>query len=214
MTGDDRQGLAPQVARVHYCGRKYLGPARMASYGYQLQELLAVSPDSVLELGIGSGLVAYCLRRGGLAITTLDLDPELEPNVVGSVTDLPFPDGSYDVIGCFEVLEHIPWSLVPIALREIYRVCGRYAVISLPDARTVIRVHIPLVLRQQLFNRPFWRPKEHTFDGEHYWEINKSGYPLKEVMACLAKPGFRVGRTFRPWEMSRHRFFRLEKADE
>ncbi len=186
----------------------------MAAYGYQLQELLAVSPDSVLELGIGSGFVAYGLRRGGLAVTTLDLDPALEPNVVGSVTDLPFPDGSYDVIGCFEVLEHVPWSLVPVGLSEIHRVCRRCAVISLPDARTAIRVHIPVVLRRQLFNQPFWRPNEHGFDGEHYWEINKKGYLLEEVMACLTEPGFRVGRTFRPWEMSRHRFFRLEKIDQ
>jgi SAM-dependent methyltransferase len=133
---------------------------------------------------------------------------------VASVVDLPLRDGSYDVVACFEVLEHIPWAFFPAALREIARVCRRYAIISLPDARRIFRLHIPVLCRQRLYNRPFWRSEDHEFAGEHYWEVNKTGYPLGDVIAYMTRAGFRVERTFRVWEMSRLRFFRLGKAIE
>ena len=42
--------------------------------------------------------------------------------VAGSVVDLPFPDRSFDVVGCFEVLEHLPGDLPRRALSELARV--------------------------------------------------------------------------------------------
>lgn len=42
-------------------------------------------------------------------LTTLDINPEVEPDVVWDLTNipLPFPDNSFDTIHCYEVLEHI-----------------------------------------------------------------------------------------------------------
>lgn len=183
----------------------------MASFGYQLREILATAPEKVLEIGIGTGFVAHVLRDAGLAVTTLDLDGALDPDVVGDVTALPFGASSFDVVGCFEVLEHIPWALFPAALREIHRVCRRSAIISLPDARRAFRVHIPILVRQKVVKLPQFCREEHEFDGEHYWEINKKGFALRAIMSSILRAGFHIEVTYRPWEAKQHRFFRLRK---
>lgn len=211
MAAKDCQRVSSRVPRAHYLETSYLSPARLAAYSYQLREILALAPSSVLEIGTGSGLVAYALNRAGVAITTLDCDARLEPGIAASVTNLPLDDSSYDVVSCFEVLEHLPWDLVSPALAEIHRVCRSHAVISLPDAWPAFRIHISLLFRWRLFNLPFWCLKDHEFDGEHYWEINKKGFPLEDILGCINQAGFEVLETFRPWESPCHRFFRLKR---
>ena len=49
--------LQPQVARAHYFTAAYLSPARLATYSYQLREVLALAPGNLLEVGVGGGLV-------------------------------------------------------------------------------------------------------------------------------------------------------------
>jgi len=54
------------------------------------------------------------------------------PDVVGSATDIPLPDVSFDTVVSTEVLEHVPDPLK--ALREMYRVLkpGGYLILSTP----------------------------------------------------------------------------------
>ena len=63
-----------------------------------------------------------------------------------------------------------------------------------------------------MFIRPFSVAKEHIFNGEHYWEINKKGYPLEDLIKCITDAGFLVEHSFRAWEISKHRFFRLQRV--
>lgn len=204
--------LQPQVARTHYFTAEYLSPARLASYSYQLPEVLALAPRSVLEVGVGNGLTLHALRSAGIAITGVDLDPALGPDLVASVVHLPFPDGSCDVVACFEVLEHLPWDQFRPALEELHRVCRTHALVSLPDAGRVLRVHLSRLLEHRQIPLTFWPAREHRFDGEHFWEIGKRGYGLERVVAAMAAAGFALERTFRPWEDVSQRFFRLGKV--
>jgi len=52
-------------------------------------------------------------------ITALDIDKRLNPDFVGSVLELPFVDKSFEVIACYEVLEHLLYRDFPKDLREI-----------------------------------------------------------------------------------------------
>jgi len=206
--------LNPQVEPSHYFRKEYGSKRRWISYWHQIDEILTLSPNSVLEVGIGNGLVANYLKRRGINITTLDIDERLMPDYVGSVLDMPFADNSFEVVTCYEVLEHLPYDDVPKALGEIHRVSSRYAVLSLPDSTRAYRLNIQIPKVGELkilIPLPRLKVPKHVFNGEHYWEIGKAGYALCRVMGDMVKAGFRINKTYRVFENPYHRFFVLEK---
>jgi ubiquinone/menaquinone biosynthesis C-methylase UbiE len=107
-------------------------------------EVVALSPQPFLDAGCGEGFVARQVIDAvpGIELTgcdvsdvALEIAADANPEgrfVVGSLTDLPFPDRSFDVVGCFEVLEHLPGDLPRRALSELARVARRAAVLSVP----------------------------------------------------------------------------------
>lgn len=203
-------GSGPQVGPNHY-GEGYDGKARFASYWHQIREVLATGPATVLEVGVGTGLVAEYLRRRGVRVVTADIDPRLGPDALASVTALPFADGSFDTVLCSEVLEHIPFEALGTAAREIRRVSRDRAIISVPDASPCLRIQIGIPGRRQirtLIPLPSRRP-EHRFDGEHHWEIGKRRYPLERITAELRSAGLELDASYRVFEKPYHRFFRL-----
>ena len=109
-----------------------------------VSEIVALSPQSFLDAGCGEGFVARRVIDAlpGVALTgcdvsndALELAADANPGaafVVGSIVALPFPDHSFDVVGCFEVLEHLPGDLPRRALSELARVSRRAVVLSVP----------------------------------------------------------------------------------
>ena len=91
----------------------------------------------MLEIGVGSGIIKVLCDLFGVDIKTVDIDQDLKPDYVASVLDLPFDDKSFDLVVCFQVLEHISFEEFTKALLELYRVARRYVILSLPDARKV-----------------------------------------------------------------------------
>ena len=102
----------------------------------------ALAPESFLDAGCGEGFVAERLLAAtpGLRLTGCDFNPAAvrlaaakNPSagfVTAGLLALPFADGSFDFVGCFEVLEHLP-DPAP-ALRELARVARRGVVLSVP----------------------------------------------------------------------------------
>jgi ubiquinone/menaquinone biosynthesis C-methylase UbiE len=100
-----------------------------------------VSPESVLEIGCGEGLLAHHLLTNGprprrfvasdrdLRAAVPGLDPLIE-FLEASAYDLPFPSGSFDLVVCCEVLEHLHDP--PRALSEAARVARRAVIVSTP----------------------------------------------------------------------------------
>src|SRR4051812_17219292 len=129
-----------QVEAQHYFRRGYDTPKRFASYWHQTDLSLKYAPKTVLEIGPGNGFLSTYLRRAGLDVTTVDLDPELKPGVAAALPQLPFADGSFDLVVCFEVLEHIPFESFVECLREIRRISRGSVAISLPDAERVLKI--------------------------------------------------------------------------
>ena len=123
-----------QVPPEHYWSRAYNTKERTNSYWHQVDEVLGLKAATVLEVGPGGGLVTDWLRRAGLEVTTLDMDPELGADLLGSVTDVPAAARSFDAVLCCQVLEHLPFPDAERALRELARVARIGAVVSVPDA--------------------------------------------------------------------------------
>lgn len=191
-----------------------MNPRRLASYAQQLATVLELRPGNVLEVGKGPGLVSGALRAVGVNVVTLDLRPELKPDLVGSVLEIPSEDGAFDITICCQVLEHLPFSDFQHALGELRRVTRRALVLSVPD----ITRHFFVRLRLPILKDAFWscsiprRKKGGPKTEGHHWEIGFPGTSLDEVQKGIQASGWRIHRTWRVTDFSWHHFFLLEQA--
>lgn len=203
--------MKKQVDKSHYAFEKYVSKRRWASMWHQLDEVNKLEPKNVLEIGPGPGLFKAISSALGMHVETLDLDAELKPDHVASVFKMPFEDSTFDVVCAFQMLEHLPFEKSLDAFAEISRVAKRAIVISLPDAATCwpVSAHIPKIGQKWLhIPKPHLSKRVHQYDGEHYWEINKSGYPTSFIVEEFQKRTDKMlDRTFRVHENPYHRFF-------
>ena len=111
----------------------YFHGGRIHSYAHQIKTVIEQNPSRILEVGKGPGMVAAALRSVGIQVVSMDMQAELEPDLVGSVTQIPVADNSFDVSLCCQVLEHLPFEHFSQALGELRRVTRDALVMSLPD---------------------------------------------------------------------------------
>ena len=126
------------------CARQ--GEPDLADQGHESEaerartaDLIRLTPtgyESVLDAGARDGFYSRLLAQRFTTVTSMDLNP-LQPSPVngircvqGDLTKLPFPDNSFDVVFCSEVLEHIP--AVEKACSEIVRVARHEVLIGVP----------------------------------------------------------------------------------
>jgi SAM-dependent methyltransferase len=107
-----------------------------------LRKIAELAPETFLDAGCGEGFVAELLLRQmpGLQLTGFDfnrasvaLAQAKNPGatfVTGSIFGIPYADASFDLVGCFEVLEH--QRDPQAALRELLRVSRRHVILSVP----------------------------------------------------------------------------------
>jgi ubiquinone/menaquinone biosynthesis C-methylase UbiE len=209
---------------------KYFSEAYLAehwmSYYYQVSEALKIIRDlfkkiskslNILEVGPGNKITSFILSQSLKAegimhdIVTMDVDRRVGPNIVSDVRCLPFKDDVFDVSLAFEVLEHIPFEHVPLALQELRRTTKGYVMLSLPhnSLYLAIAVKLPKTPLKTLFLRLFDLPIRHIYDGEHYWEIGTKNHSMSKVRKVLEER-FKIVRSFRSPLFPYHHFFLLE----
>jgi SAM-dependent methyltransferase len=102
-------------------------------------QVAALETGSRTLLVVGSGTTPLSeWEAQGYTIVRLDIDPEMKPDIVGSMTDMG-DIGPFDVVLCSHSLEHVYPHEVPVALAEFYRVLkpGGRAVVLVPDLEDV-----------------------------------------------------------------------------
>lgn len=200
--------------KSHFLDTSYDVKGRFISYWHQINEIIKSQPKSILEIGVGNRFVSTYLKERGYNIITIDTSGELRPDFIGNVLHLSFPDNSFEVISCCQVLEHLPYHDFSRALSELFRVAKFHVVLSLPDITRNCRllVNIPRFKKLELiFQIPKWKTKTKiSFDG-HYWEVGLKDYPLGKVIKDITETGFILEKTFRVFEFPYHRFFILNK---
>jgi ubiquinone/menaquinone biosynthesis C-methylase UbiE len=198
--------------REHYYSSKYNDKFRWLNYWYQINEVLRLKPDKVLEIGGGNRTVSDYLKRSGVEVISLDVDSDLKPDVVGTVTDLKmFKDNEFDVVLCAQVLEHLPFEEFERAISEIKKVT-RNIVLSLPHCGPYFKLnyHIPLI-GEKTFMFKISGFNKNKFSGEHYWEIGERGYPLGKIRKIIEGLGLKIVNTFLTKERPFQRFFIIKK---
>lgn len=166
----------------------------------------------MLEIGVGDGVVGNYMRDNtSISYKSIDVAADVNPDVVGSVLDLPFEDKTFDAVCAFEVLEHIPFESFERAISEMSRVARKNVLISVPHFGPPVKFLIKLPLLPEIrfdFKIPY-KP-QHVWNRQHHWELGKKGFTKKAVISVLNKYG-RVVRDYVPFENQYHHFFILEK---
>lgn len=119
------------VYRKEYANPEYkMGAQRLED----VERLLRLVPrGSLLDVGTGRGEALQIAGRLGFSLPTgTETVPELLTDMVSMAYahDLLVPDGSFDVVTCFDVLEHlIEEDLIP-AVKEFARVARSHIILS------------------------------------------------------------------------------------
>jgi hypothetical protein len=191
----------------------YVSKPRFNSYWHQINEVLASIPESILEIGVGANFVGQFLSARNFRVVTYDLEHELRPTIIGSVTHLPFRENSFDTVMCCQVLEHLPFECFKPCLLEIRSVCRKVLVLSLPDRTPALSgvVRVPnLIFWDFVISLHLSIREPLRSSRKHFWEIGRLGFSLRWVRREIEGASFLVRRTYRVPEFPYHRFFVAE----
>lgn len=174
---------------------KALNPARFGYMRRVLEEELRIDPRGLraLDVGCGGGLLAEEFARVGCRVT--GIDPS-EPSLAaarahartegldidyrqGSGEALPFPDASFDLVYCCDVLEHV---------KDLSRVITEIARVLRPGAvffyDTINRTFMSKLIVIKLFQE--WRSTAFMEPNLHDWNM----FVTPEELEChLRKAG-------------------------
>lgn len=200
-----------QVDKTAYNFHSYCGKDRWVSYYHQIDEILKLNPKNMLEIGSGGHFVKnYIKNNTNIDYKNLDIADDLNPDIMGSVDDIPLPDDSFDLVCAFQILEHLPFEKFEKSLLEIKRISRGSVLISLPHFGTMIKFSfkIPFIKEKRFaFKIPY--SIKHKFDGQHYWEIGKKGYSRFKIKSIIERH-FIIKDDFIPFDNSYHHFYILK----
>jgi 2-polyprenyl-3-methyl-5-hydroxy-6-metoxy-1,4-benzoquinol methylase len=77
----------------------------------------------------------------GYEISTIDLDPENNPDFDCKISELE-PSDQFDVVCAFEVLEHMPYQSSLEMFQEMARLSKKWTLISVPTKRNSLSVRL------------------------------------------------------------------------
>lgn len=123
--------------------------ARLGSYFQETAKHIVdkFAPSSSLDVGCAKGFIVEALSELGIVAYGIDPSEYALENAhpgtkdflsLGTAQAIIYPDNNFDVVTCFDVLEHVPGEDIPTALQEMFRVSKQWVIIrvvtkQLPD---------------------------------------------------------------------------------
>lgn len=179
-------------------------------YYFILQEVIALKPKNILEIGAGNAVVKNCLKDFVKDYKVMDINSKLKPDILSDLRKLsPELKEKFDCLICANVLEHMPFEDLNKNLSNIYNYlnCGGRAIISIPHRRARIMIVSPLSYQKaEIIELPFWLKsslksffkqivqKKVWIDPHHYWEIGDGKVKIKDVKEVMVRNGFEIER--------------------
>ncbi len=200
-----------QAPASQYVDPTYLSPQRLSSVGFQYSLGIGLGGHSYLDVGSGNGLLVWLLRRQGKLAIAVDHNSDTRPGVVGLLPHLPFLDAAVDVSLCFQVLEHMPFSMLGSCLTDLARVSRLGVIISVPDQTEPMSCRYNMERRfYHRFRFPRrWKGKDRGIDEEHFWELGHDGLEPGDLCLIASACGLTTTRHFRNPHFPYHHFFVL-----
>lgn len=166
----------------------------------------------ILEVGKGNGFLSEYLKKRLFNVKTFDNDKSVSPDFIGDIKKIKkVVNKKFDLIACFEVLEHIKYSEVDAVLEQFSFITNDYVIISVPQCRLFFTLWADMnVFHNHSFSFNIPVPLKHVYDGEHYWELGKKDYSIRNFRKLLGKYFFLEKEFVHPLD-TYHRFFILRK---
>ena len=132
----------------------------------------------------------------------LDIDPNVNPDIVGSLTDMSAVDSeSMDALYSSHNIEHLFAHEVPLALAEFHRVLRTdgFLLLRCPDIQTVCEAISQDRLLEPLYQSPsgpispidiLYGHRRFIAEGNHYM-AHKVGFTYKVLAGALFQAGFK-----------------------
>jgi SAM-dependent methyltransferase len=181
----------------------------------------AASPGAAEKLvlnvgcGFGSGRLPSHFHDPGWREVRLDIDPDVQPDIVASITHMPaVAGGTIDAVWSSHNLEHLHHHEVPLALSEFIRVLkpGGLFLVALPDLQKVAelvaadRLDAAAYMSQSGPITPLDMIFGHAASlarGNHFM-AHKTGFTPTTLLKSLVQAGFvdillRRGNEFELW---------------
>ncbi|MHB9073327.1 MAG: bifunctional 2-polyprenyl-6-hydroxyphenol methylase/3-demethylubiquinol 3-O-methyltransferase UbiG [Desulfobaccales bacterium] len=160
------------ISSLRYC----LNPLRYGYFKRRLQEL-HLPGQAVLDVGCGGGLLAEEFARDGFTATGIDpatrsleaaqkhaADNNLAIDYQeGKGEALPFPDGSFDIVACCDVLEHV--DDLSLVISEVARTLKPGGIFCYDTVNRTWLSKIALIKISQDWSFTSW-----TQPNVHVWE--------------------------------------------
>jgi hypothetical protein len=188
--GPEARGRIREVGlpRSAYFTDEYFSLPQLFSLAHQIHAIYKCKPSSVLEVGLGNGFVSTFLRRAGLPVTTVDVNPELSPDICSGIDKLvEAVEGTFDLVVCCEVLEHLPIEDLDPSLDQL-RAVGKRLFLTLPTSHRPVGfgglLRLPK-LGARMVNLNFDIPIRRSLGGgPHFWEV---GYDSTCTRSAIKK---------------------------
>jgi len=155
----------------------------------------------ILDAGCGEGVLVEEFRAQGFQIEGLDLNYENEYVRLGSVLDMPYEDGSFDMVLLLDVFEHLAYADQPVALAEIRRVLreGGRLIASIPNL-----AHWNSRFRMVFFGKLDRTDVETNHIGERPFAENRrllheAGFQIEEIKGVTLTVPFLYRRVICRW---------------
>jgi SAM-dependent methyltransferase len=163
----------------------------------------------MLEVGCGSGYGAYYLSHSASAVTAVDMDPVVinraqglfrRPNLAYQLMDArgmeSLADASFDVVGTFQVIEHIPEPELLAFVRGIARVLR-------PDG--VLIVSTLNLDHNRKPGHPYEKPSFHEkeFTAPELQRLLSEVFPAVELRGLYARGRYRFMRRLKKWGINK-----------
>lgn len=122
--------------RIAYV-ESYFGKAfhRLLNFMRALVIKIFLNPKTCLDVGSGTGEFVSSLRKLGIDAKGIDIskvaieiaDPKIKPYLKeGDITNIPYPDNSFDLVLTFDVMEHVERSKIKKSAEETVRVSNKF----------------------------------------------------------------------------------------
>lgn len=162
--------------------------SRIFSYSSNIYRALCIrfflNPRKVLDAGCGTGRMVYLLRKMGVEAQGLEISKyaisragqETQQFIThGEITNIPYPDKSFDLVTTYDVLEHIPTEYLEKAISECNRVARRRVIhkVFTVENSWIRKLHGSDLSHVSVYGRGWWD----KFWKEHGYKKAKVLYP-------------------------------------